>query len=365
MVFCPKCGKKFPDDAKICDICGENLREEKSFKKILKITLYIGFILLFLWMGYAYLSSKLNIPFIWELWVLIFVLSLIFLFTTTRRFILSFFLFFLFGRVKRAICPKCEELVPEENYCLNCGYNLSNVVGYFQTGSSIQPTFIELNKNYIRVFETMRGQYELTRLLPTTYSLDKIDNPEITWCEGRILTYPCLQFDYGSKKIKIIINKKIASHLNQIFPNISGYESVTRFGVWLGKQNKRKIGIIVALCLLIFLSFYIVTTEKTDIRYISASSQNPDLIVLNSTGYRSLIGSNNVVIEGYVQNKGNKELSFVQLNATGFDSSGDFVVEDYTYADLETIPAGGISYFKIYLDDPQKKVVSYKLEVYL
>lgn len=364
MVFCPKCGKEFPDDAKICDICGENLREETSFKKILKITQYLGFILLVLWLGYTFLSSKLNIlPFVWELWVLILVLSIIFI--TTRRFVLSFFLFFLFGRGKRTTCPKCEELVPEENYCLNCGYNLSNVVGYFQIGSSIQPTFIELNKNYIRVFETLREHNYLTRLPPTTYSLDRIDTPEITWCEGRVLTYPCLKFDYGSKKVKIIINKKIASHLNQIFPNISGYESVARFGVWLGKQNKRKIGIIAALCLLIFLSFYMVTTAKTDITYISASSQIPDLIVLNSTGYRPLIGSNNVVIEGYVQNKGNKELSFVELNATGFDSSGDFVVMDYTYADLETIPAGGISYFKIYLDDPQKKVVSYKLEVYL
>ncbi|AXV38348.1 MAG: hypothetical protein CIT01_09120 [Methanobacterium sp. BRmetb2] len=92
----------------------------------------------------------------------------------------------------------------------------------------------------------------------------------------------------------------------------------------------------------------------------SSGNSGSQLKILSSNAHRDSIG--NYIIDGEVQNTGNTDLSYVEIYATGYDSSGNVVTTDNTYADMDSIPAGGKSGFKVYLDDEQNQIVKYELQ---
>ena len=68
-------------------------------------------------------------------------------------------------------------------------------------------------------------------------------------------------------------------------------------------------------------------------------------------------------IEGEIQNENPFGVSFVKINATGYDEDGKRVNTDFCYADDTDIGAGGKSKFLLIIDDPDNKIVRYEVQV--
>lgn len=214
LVFCPKCGTEFSNDVEICENCGEILEEEVQLMKMIEFggTLFAVSLLLLI-SAIILLIFKLMNGYI--LCIYVFLLSLFFIVGTTKWIINSLRARKLLENVETVYCPECrEKKVFKENFCFNCGYKISDVLFYEYLGG----IFLEINRNYLRVFKKVRGKGgEIIRLPnPTIYELKHIESPEITKCKGKIFEKDCLKFDYNSETVEIPIKKEIVPMLEDL-----------------------------------------------------------------------------------------------------------------------------------------------------
>ncbi|MGC9516214.1 MAG: FxLYD domain-containing protein [Methanomicrobiales archaeon] len=365
MVFCPKCGKSNPDNNINCIKCGEVLQEETRFLKIVKIFNSLGFIFALLMLIFLFGIYFDWIPVEYYLWFfVVLILALIFLSKRVKRFLQTLTIKLLFGGLEKRECPNCEEFVSNENYCFNCGYNLANVIGYYQIGS-YQPLFMEINKKYIRVFKSMRDRYfSLSRLDSIKFYNNEIKNPEVDWCTGKVLTNPCIKFNYQGEKVVFSINKSILNGLSQIFNNITGPQEIGGYFNWLRNQSIKRFGIVTAILLVLIISPAVYFTYTTPITYAGSSSDIPGLEVVNATGYKHIYAPNSVTVEGFVKNNGNQTKEFIKVRIIGYDSAGTEVSVEETYIDAYRLGPGESSHFYDYPDDYGQTIRSFKVKVF-
>lgn len=135
-MFCPICGFENLKDARFCESCGESLLKEINYgekKKIISGAMILTFLLIF-----GGMFSKT-----WQISVIgIFAfLSSIFAYKLLPR---------LSGSHAKRYCPQCEESEFNDNFCINCGYNLDDVLGYYKTDKHD----IEMNKKTTSNYRT-------------------------------------------------------------------------------------------------------------------------------------------------------------------------------------------------------------------
>lgn len=143
-------------------------------------------------------------------------------------------------------------------------------------------------------------------------------------------------------------------------------------GKSMGKA--RLAGTLIGVCLLMGLIAgvpgYYYFTAADDITDVTVSSQNSSLEIIDYKAYRLTFSGTEVEFGGYVKNNGDTPAEYVEINATGYDTEGNIVANDTTYADDDTIAPGATSPFGYLsnkfggsLEDPQKKIVRVKLEI--
>ncbi|MCE5213280.1 MAG: FxLYD domain-containing protein [Methanobacterium sp.] len=372
MVYCPKCGKKFLETPESCDFCGEIFQEENRFNKGIKIFDTIGVILAVISLILAYyLRNNKNTTLLEVLFILIFfIIMFMFLSKRVRGYVQSLFIRLWFKGQKTKQCPQCENLVSDDKFCFSCGYKLENVKGYYKLGGRFNPVYVELNKNYIRMFKTYSTRYETHRLEPIEYKISDIKDPEINWCEARLFTSPCLKFSYDLKEIILPYHPRMKPVLEELFPNLISTE-VGGLINWFINQNKTKITILITIFLILVVGLNYYFTAKTELSLISTSSEIPNLEVTNSSAYRMVYGPNNIIITGNVKNNGKKVLKYVQVYCVGYDSAGEIVNQHSTYLNLykdsnsgEILKPGETAYFEAHVDDYNHQIVKYKVIVY-
>lgn len=75
----------------------------------------------------------------------------------------------------------------------------------------------------------------------------------------------------------------------------------------------------------------------------------PDLRVVNTSEFVDSINYWHLV--GEVVNEGSRSATFVKIVATLYNDAGEVVGTDFTYADLDTVPAGGRSPFELTVNE--------------
>ena len=84
----------------------------------------------------------------------------------------------------------------------------------------------------------------------------------------------------------------------------------------------------------------------------------------NTTGNRSMTNDTRYYVSGYLINVNPGDALNVKLKVTTYDSQNNTVaVNDTPYLDPTDIPANGNSYFDARFSDPDKKIVSFKVEI--
>lgn len=76
---------------------------------------------------------------------------------------------------------------------------------------------------------------------------------------------------------------------------------------------------------------------------------DPKLEVLSHNSYYSASG-NYLYIDGEIRNNSTSTMNYAKIVATLYDSGGSVVTTDYTYSDIDSIPAGGTSPFSMMID---------------
>ena len=149
-------------------------------------------------------------------------------------------------------CPHCRNTEYNKNFCVKCGYNLNDVLGYFPPKGAFSDDqyYLELNKNYLKVQKHIQSEFDST-WYEFTFLYEKIENFEITVCQrtkklsipllsAKTSTYPCLKFTYnedlqwesyplklfcdGENSIKIPVNEKYVSEINNIITSNPKFE---------------------------------------------------------------------------------------------------------------------------------------------
>ena len=148
---------------------------------------------------------------------------------------------------------------------------------------------------------------------------------------------------------------------------------------WLNEQSpKSKTALILGVIGLIIIFLIVIAASNnsstdTSTSATPATSSQPtnttdqthpeakNIVILSSVSWRDDIGD--YIINGTVKNKNDFGVSFVKINAIGYDNKGNVINSNYTYADEQDLPAGGKSTFVIYLEDPGNNIVKYDLQV--
>lgn len=222
-MFCPNCGKENTDNSKHCAECGENLSEEKEYLKLFKLFDLMAILCVVIVVGaivlYRFKFITLSIPG----FLLVFVsLILIFAFATkkTRNFIAYLLSRMLFNDSARKQCPECEEFVPDQVYCINCGYDLSSVLYYSRRSRE----YVEINKEYIRTWKRIResmGKYADYHRSSgyNSYYFNKMEEIQFTERPEGLRFHPCLRFKYVDDWTIIVLNKEMKQVFDSLFPN--------------------------------------------------------------------------------------------------------------------------------------------------
>lgn len=124
-LYCPKCGAKNSDDVEFCQNCGESLETILNWRKKSKPILYaiialLGCLLIVLILNWLY-TPLFSLICVFS--VLLFI-SLVILGLSDRKY-----------TKKGKFCPKCQQSDFNEEYCMYCGYELKNIIGYFFNGA--------------------------------------------------------------------------------------------------------------------------------------------------------------------------------------------------------------------------------------
>ncbi|NYB53058.1 MAG: hypothetical protein HVN35_10950 [Methanobacteriaceae archaeon] len=130
------------------------------------------------------------------------------------------------------------------------------------------------------------------------------------------------------------------------------------------------LGALLLLGLLVGLPAYYYFTASEEMSNIEVSSKNPSLQIIDYKAYRLSFSGSTVEFGGYVKNNGNTPVSFVKINATGYDTNGNIVSNKTTFVDDDRIFPGSSSKFGYLskkfsgsLEDPERRIVKVKLEV--
>lgn len=222
-MYCPACGLENSKGSNFCASCGEKLDRISGYKKNKNILTFVWIILFLGAISAIYYGQ-----------VLIFLILLISVFVLI--FLFKPILSRLSGQHSKRYCPQCEESDFNDKFCVKCGYNLEDVLGYF----TVSKNYIEVNKKYLNIYERTRTQQGFTgregvhshyREGPYTYHVDKISQLQLSQCKGTISKKPCLKFQYDDEKcknpheykndgkcmVKVIIDKKTEKQMEKIF----------------------------------------------------------------------------------------------------------------------------------------------------
>lgn len=69
------------------------------------------------------------------------------------------------------------------------------------------------------------------------------------------------------------------------------------------------------------------------------------------------------VISGKVKNIGSRDLQFVELRGTIYDSAGNIINNETTYIDSDVLYAGSTSTYSVYVNDPGRQLVRCEIQV--
>lgn len=218
-MYCPICGEENKGDNPFCGSCGENLEDEMKYLKgsikiggIGTLLLILSFVLYFL---YFMMVSELM------LLVSAFLIMIVGVFLLSRSDKLS-----AGSAVKHErFCPSCKNIEFNQKFCVYCGNNLEDVMGYFK----LDKYYIEVNKNFLKVWGRIR-RGDQNRTEPCIFYVDKIQNLQVTECKGTVFTSPCIKFDYEGDcnlkgtfsirkegSVKVPIDKKWLGKIDQLF----------------------------------------------------------------------------------------------------------------------------------------------------
>lgn len=101
------------------------------------------------------------------------------------------------------LCPNCKNHDFNDNFCVRCGYNLNDVLGYYKAdvkGMLPNHFFLEINKKHLQIIVEVERMGKMVLRYVYRYQFSKIYNLFITTCKGGILSkksHPCLKFDYN------------------------------------------------------------------------------------------------------------------------------------------------------------------------
>lgn len=131
------------------------------------------------------------------------------------------------------ICPNCRNSEYNKNFCVKCGYNLKDVLGYYRPKGfpSDDEYYLELNRNYLKIQRNIQSEYDDV-WAEFSFCYEKIENFQISTCAGKLSIGTCLEITYkedlkwesyplkhfccGKNSIKIPINEKYANEINNI-----------------------------------------------------------------------------------------------------------------------------------------------------
>jgi hypothetical protein len=205
-LYCPNCGVKITGSALDCPGCEENISQELKFhkKKIyFKFFIYVlgaGILLLIAYLFWGK-GSWYSVLFF------IVIYSALYYFLINRRLNFS---------VETLWCPQCQEKVPMANFCIECGKDLRNVLGYYQ-GSGLGSD-IEISPTQLIVYRKRRDKNANYRRYNTeNFDIDKIKNLNIAKCRLPLSKVPCLIFEYGGIGKKFQISTFMIHDLEDVF----------------------------------------------------------------------------------------------------------------------------------------------------
>ncbi len=206
-MYCTNCGVKLKDK-NTCHNCGEILSDTLlSYDKKSSITGLMIIVLILVGVGsligFGIYAKNTNLG------VLILVVSILgcFFFATRKNYS---------GEMRP--CPGCNIDRPATDFCLECGHNLKNILGYFVSkgwnrleitddGLTIYQKKHELaDENWVAIGEK------------TFYNLRNIKNLQLASCvkSSKDKGYPCIDFDYGGKHFNYHIPKGKINELDEI-----------------------------------------------------------------------------------------------------------------------------------------------------
>lgn len=216
-MYCPQCGSKL-DNSKYCPSCSENLdalHKYISYKSAIKLFFTVFFFIFigFLIYGSDSITSTTANNYIY-------LASLLFIFIIVYPIFYQWVVIPVIRRSQsQRYCPKCEHEDFNENFCVECGYNLKNVLGCFKCNLGVDLYDIEFNKNYINIYRHIiergdsGGEYH-ERLAPNT--LYSIRNLELSPCKTLIFHRLCLKFEHGGRVYNFKLKNRDEDKVNAI-----------------------------------------------------------------------------------------------------------------------------------------------------
>ena len=216
-MYCPYCGIKNSDgNSSICSDCGKDLPEDevkfhKKKNQIFRIALLglffsiiIGIVAYF----FKPLCSLLYLSWLCFIVLLILIISIILL-------LLNDYIVTFSGESRK--CPGCLGKVPDEDFCIECGHNLKDILAFYQgegKGSDLEITQEEL----IIYGKKSDNDSSTVRLTPRSYIIENIENLEFSKCG--YTKYNCIRFSYEGKNKEYNISKNMINELKEFLSDI-------------------------------------------------------------------------------------------------------------------------------------------------
>ena len=110
---------------------------------------------------------------------------------------------FFGGKHQGVFCPNCRNSQYNENFCVNCGYNLKDVLGYYKIDKKEideYQYYLEINRNYLQIHLKDSSFYNIPEWEKFQFLYEKMSNIQITTCRGIISSKPCIKFEYEALK---------------------------------------------------------------------------------------------------------------------------------------------------------------------
>lgn len=218
-IYCPQCGLKDSSNSRFCADCGEDLETGRNYLKRTRYLQYISAALILMFFISLIIAGSGMSTGDYSLFV---IPILFFILTFISILLYKLILPFISGHARR-YCPKCEHHDFNGNFCVNCGYNLENVLSCFKCNLGADLYDIELNKRYINLYRHIiehqvdgSGEYH-ERLAPKTLYLGSIRNIRLSSCKTLIIfTQTCLKFEYYGSTLKFKVYRENINELNRI-----------------------------------------------------------------------------------------------------------------------------------------------------